>query len=279
MIQSEPIHSLDDDEVLLIEEDAGLAAPANGAEKPWKVLIVDDDADVHNATELALSGLMVEGRPLLLLHAFSGAQAREIVEATEDLAVILLDVVMEAEDAGLRLVVHVRDVLRRSALRIILRTGQPGYAPELDTIRNYDINDYKTKSELTRVRLFTSLTSAVRSYRQMRSHEEMRRGLETVVQASTALTKLHGMQLFAQGVISQLSALLNVEPDGLICAQAGLEEGSEPARVIAASGQFSHLIQQPLSELNLPAVQQALQQCLNERSSRYEAPPRHGRLC
>lgn len=272
MIQSEPIHSLDDDEVLLIEEDLGLAAPAIGAEKPWKVLIVDDDADVHNATDLALSGLLVEGRPLLLLHAFSGAQAREIVEVNEDLAVILLDVVMEAEDAGLRLVVHVRDVLRRSALRIILRTGQPGYAPELDTIRNYDINDYKTKSELTRVRLFTSLTSAVRAYRQMRSHEEMRRGLETVVQASTALTKLHGMQLFAQGVIGQLCALLNVESDGLICAQAGLEEGSEPARVIAASGQFSHLIQQPLSELNLPAVQQALQQCLNERSSRYEAP-------
>lgn len=272
MKESDAVCPLDDEDTLLIEDDREAEAHPSAAANPWKVLVVDDDADVHHATELALRGLLVEGRPLLLLHAFSGAQARELVAATEDLAVILLDVVMEAEDAGLRLVVHVREVLKRSALRIILRTGQPGYAPEMDTIRNYDINDYKTKSELTRVRLFTSLTSAVRAYQQMRAHEEMRRGLEAVVQASTSLTKLHGMQLFAQGVVAQLCALLNVEPEGLICAQAGIEKSGEPARVIAASGQFSHMMQQPLSELALPEVSQALQQCLNERRGRYEPP-------
>ena len=262
---------MDDDDLILIDEDDAPGSPDVGdVMQAWRVLVVDDDQDVHRATELALRGLQVEGRPLSLVHAYSAAEARAAVEAVPDLAVILLDVVMETEDAGLQLVRHVRQDLQREAVRIILRTGQPGYAPELDTIRHYDINDYKTKSELTRVRLFTSLTTAVRSYRQMRAHEEIRRGFEMVIQASTELTKMHGMQMFAQGVVSQLCALLNVEPAGLICAQDGLHAEDEPARVIAAAGRFSHLIHRPLDELELPTVQEALANCLAQRRSSFE---------
>lgn len=130
------------------------------------MLVVDDDDDVHLATELALRGVSIEGRLLTLLHARSAAQAFDIVAARPDVAVVLLDVVMERPDAGLQLVRRVRGELQRAALRIILRTGQPGYAPEIQTVRDFDINDYCTKSELTAVRLFTSLTTAIRSYRQ-----------------------------------------------------------------------------------------------------------------
>lgn len=261
---------MDDDDLILIEDDVLPTPEAVPTGAGWRVLVVDDDEDVHRATELALRGLLVEGRPLRLQHAHSAAEARAIVAADPDVAVMLLDVVMETEDAGLQLVRHVREDLKCEAMRIILRTGQPGYAPELDTIRSYDINDYKTKSELTRVRLFTSLTTAVRAYRQMRAHEEIRRGFEMVIQASTELTKIHGMQMFAQGVVSQLCALLNVEPTGLICAQDGLSGESEPARIIAAAGRFSHLIQRPLRELDLPSVQEALSTCLAQHRSSFE---------
>ncbi|HAY11277.1 MAG TPA: response regulator receiver protein, partial [Thauera sp.] len=94
---------------------------------------------------------------------------------------ILLDVVMESEHAGLHLVRRIRQELDNSETRIILRTGQPGQAPEIDTIRRYDINDYKTKSELTRTKLFTSLTAAIRSYAQLCQLDESRRGLEQIV--------------------------------------------------------------------------------------------------
>lgn len=266
---SSPTTRDDDDFVPFVEDDADDPS-ATSAMPPWQVLIVDDDADVHRATEMALRDLSIEGRPLQLLHAYSRQEAMDVVAQHEDLAVILLDVVMESDDAGLRLVHDVRDTLKRESLRIILRTGQPGYAPELDTIRHYDINDYRTKSELTRVRLFTSLTVAVRVYRQMRAHEQTRRGLEMVVRASTDLSKLHGMHLFAQGVVSQLCALLGIEPEGLICAQAGLQGQGEPARVIAAAGRYGDLIQRPLDELGLPRVQAALHRCLNERHSHFD---------
>ena len=205
-----------DDELIAIDEDTSPSPAETEAPEPWKVLIVDDDDDVHRATELALRGMLVEDRPVRLLHAHSGEAALQQVAQHEDLAVMLLDVVMESDSAGLQVVREVREGLKRSALRIILRTGQPGYAPELETVRNYDINDYKTKSELTRVRLFTSLTASIRVYRQMRTHERMRQGLESIVRASTELTKLHGMQRFAEGVVDQLCALLGVRTEGLV---------------------------------------------------------------
>jgi len=260
----------DDDDLLELLDDDGPAGDGAATGPAWQVLIVDDDDDVHHATQLALRDLSIEGRPIALLHAHSGQEARTMIEANDDLAVVLLDVVMESPDAGLQLVREVRQVLHREAVRIILRTGQPGYAPELDTIRHYDINDYRTKSELTRVRLFTSLTVAVRVYRQMRAHEQTRRGLEMVVKASTELSKLHGMQLFAQGVVNQLCALLGIRPEGLICAQAGLQQAGDPARVIAAAGRFGDLIQRPLHELGLPRVQALLERCLDERRSVFD---------
>ena len=103
---------------------------------------------------------------------------------TEDVAVVLLDVVMESGDAGLKLVRAIREELGRADTRIILRTGQPGYAPELEVIREYDINDYKTKSELTRTRLLTTLTTAIRSYEQIRTVRESERGMDRIVRSA-----------------------------------------------------------------------------------------------
>ena len=153
----------DDDFLTLIAEDE----PSHDHEgvRHWRILIVDDD--VHQATEFALTNTPILDRPLMFLHAYSSVEAIDLLKREHDIAVILLDVVMESEDAGLRLVKIIRQDLNLRESRIILRTGQPGYAPEMDAIRDYDINDYKTKSELSRNRLYTTLTAAIRSYDQI----------------------------------------------------------------------------------------------------------------
>ena len=156
------------------------------AAEPWLVLIVDDDEDVHLATELALRGVSIEGRDLAFKHSYSAADAMQTLAAELDISTVILDVVMETPDAGLRLAHQIRHDLGREAVRIILRTGQPGYAPEVQTVRDFDINDYCTKSELTGVRLFTMLTTAIRTYRQfmdiMRQRDELARLNETLLQ-------------------------------------------------------------------------------------------------
>src|SRR5690606_31794420 len=141
---------------LVFADEADLATPAL-ARATWRILVVDDDADVHSTTTFALENVEMQGRPLEFLHAYSAREARAILERQPDIAVILLDVVMERPDAGLQLVRQIREELGMIEVRIILRTGQPGYAPEIEAIRGYDINDYRTKSELTRTRLYTAV--------------------------------------------------------------------------------------------------------------------------
>lgn len=177
------------DRPVVLLDDSPEPASTAGTEY-WRVLIVDDEPDVHTATEFAMRDLVVEGRPLALLHAHSASEALALVAADADIAVVLLDVVMETADAGLQLVRRIRNELGRTALRIILRTGQPGYAPELETLRSFDINDYRTKEELTRERLFGSLTAAIRSYKlideTMRQRDELQRLNESLVKARAA---------------------------------------------------------------------------------------------
>ncbi|MGL5270842.1 MAG: response regulator, partial [Selenomonadaceae bacterium] len=111
----------------------------------WRILIVDDEEQVHVVTRLVLQGFTFEGKGIELISAFSAAEARQILAQTEDIALVLLDVVMERDDAGLQLVRYIRETLGNKMIRIILRTGQPGAAPEANVIVDYDINDYREK--------------------------------------------------------------------------------------------------------------------------------------
>ncbi len=160
-----------DDLIEVIEDET---APSEQVAQPqWIVLVVDDDPDVHAATRFGLAGCKVDGRPLIILSAHSAAEGRDVLAANPDVAVLLLDVVMEEQDAGLKFVEWMRgEGYERQ--RVILRTGQPGYAPELDVIRNYDINDYKSKGELTQTRLITAITTAIRTYSQFRLIDDQR---------------------------------------------------------------------------------------------------------
>jgi len=238
----------------------------------WQVLVVDDDPEVHHATRLALSSLSVFDRRLQLLYAHSALEARHVIESEPDIAVILLDVVMETADAGLRLVKVIREELGRQAVRIILRTGQPGYAPEVEVIRDYDINDYRNKSDLTLTHLFTALTSAIRSSQQIRSLEANRQGLAMIIRSSATLLATHGLQEFAEGVLIQISALLGVPPEGILCAEALYLEDSDShdsATILAAAGMFRSWQSQPFSHLPEGEARQTIQRAFNERQTIY----------
>ena len=205
-----------EDDLVFVDETP--AAPAAGAHGAWRVLIVDDDADVHSTTTFALGSLEMHGRPLEFLHAYSRAEAERLLASEREIAVVLLDVVMEQVDAGLQLVRHIRDTLGLHDLRIVLRTGQPGYAPEMDAIRGYDINDYRTKSELTRTKLYTCVAAAIRAYQQIRALDDSREGLAQVVRANAELMALHSISEMTQGILREAALLLGQPADGLLCA-------------------------------------------------------------
>jgi adenylate cyclase len=185
--------------------DRGVAtSPGAAAPDPWLVLVVDDDRSVHEVTSLALEGFQFEGRALHVLNAYSGAEAREVMRGRPDVALILLDVVMESTTAGLDLIDFVRNNLGNHSVRIVLRTGQPGQVPERRVIVTYDISDFKTKVELTAGKLFTSVVSSLRTYRHIHDLAVHQRLAEATARALQRFFPRQYLELLGRASITDL---------------------------------------------------------------------------
>lgn len=167
----ESLFFADEDEALIFAGEEPSTATSGLA--GWPVMIVDDEPEIHNITVLSLAEFSFQGKPLTFLNAYSGQQARQLIQAHPDIALILLDVVMETDDAGLRVVRYIREDLDNRKVRIVLRTGQPGQAPEEKVIVDYDINDYKAKTELTTQKLFTTVVTALRAFHHLTTIEQL----------------------------------------------------------------------------------------------------------
>ncbi len=255
-----------DDEFLFSREEAEVP---NRTEGVWRVLVVDDEPDVHQSTMLALRNVQILNRSLEVLHASCYDEALAILTHEHDLAVILLDVVMDTEDAGLRLVRAIREDLRLTALRIVLRTGQPGYAPELQVIRDYDINDYRNKSELTRHKLVTCLTTAIRSYLQIRTLNQSHNRLETIINQTPTLFAIQHLDSFADKALSLLATQLDSAPAGLLFL---LRDASGDWQVISGTGTLATCKPMALSNLDLPDLSIALRVCKQAHRSLFGEP-------
>ncbi|PXF31576.1 hypothetical protein WH50_09075 [Pokkaliibacter plantistimulans] len=224
--------------------------------QPWYVLIVDDEAEVHRITRLALQDFQFDGRGLNFISAYTGTEARLLLNNRhQEIAVALLDVVMESDDAGLTLVDFIRNDLDNQHMRLVLRTGQPGQAPEHRVIVNYDINDYKAKTELTAQKLSTLMHTSLRGYRDIMTIEANRRGLTQVIQASADIFQRQSLIPLLDGVIEQLIALVKMDK-GLLLERrrhfAARTEGLD-LQVLVASDGYNHLSGMSTDDILAPA--------------------------
>lgn len=196
---------------------------------PWKVLIVDDEEDIHTITKMALKRFTMDDRGIQFLHAYSGEEGKKVLTDESDIALVFLDVVMETDDAGLLLAKTLREELGNSFTRIVLRTGQPGQAPEEKVIVDYDINDYKEKTELNRTKLFTTVFTALRAYRdiikieQARTYQESyRAGLERVISSTSNVLEKRTLPQFFSGLLQQVVSLLNSDQPSALLQVSGI---------------------------------------------------------
>lgn len=207
---------------------------------PWKILIVDDEQDVHLVTKMVLAGLEFNGRGVEFIHAYSAFEAQERIIDHADVAVAIVDVVMEQDDSGLQLVKWLRSDYGNRHLRIILRTGQPGMAPEDNIIEHYEINDYKAKSELSSQKLKTSIIAALRSYRDIVTIERTREGLQMMLDASAHFYTKDSINQFTQGLMHQIIALLQLDENPRYLHQGGVFVFSQPDyQILSSYGIFS----------------------------------------
>lgn len=220
-----------DPDLILEDDDPAEDSPAAPEPAPWRILIVDDDVDVHVVTKFALSSANFQGRRLSFLHAYSGKEALAILRDTPDIAMMLLDVIMETDDAGLRVARQVREEQHNDLVRIVLRTGQPGQAFEHGVIVDYDINDYWCKADLTTRKLFTTVISSLRAYAALAAAKAARDGL------SEELARARNVQ----AALNPLALILTLDRDGVVtdanerlCAVFGATRDAVVGRTAAA---------------------------------------------
>ena len=235
--------------------------PADPSE--LKVLTVDDDPVFRRSMAFALEGYRFQDHDITLLQAGSAAQARALLVAHPDIALLLLDVVMEDNDDGLLLVRHVREVMGRRDIRIVLLTGQPGMAPMRDVMRNLDVNEYWHKTELGSDRLEAILNANLRSHQFIREALHTRRQLEQLLAAVDGASHVPDLTSLSQRLLVDVARLLGMPSEGLVVMWPA---HTTAALVIGATGRFAELQGRPLDELNDPAQVLRIEQTLTSHT-------------
>lgn len=234
----------------------------------WKILIVDDEKDVHTVTQTVLSDFSFKDKELKFFNAYNEQEALKIMKEEDNIALVLLDVVMERDNSGLRVAKNIREELENHLVRIVLRTGQPGSAPEESVIVDYDINDYKEKTDLTSKKLFTTIVTALRGYHDMRSLQKSKEGLKLVLESSYELCKLHSLEKFTQGILTQMLAIMNFNSDSMYLQTEGFtaQKTNGNFTLLAATGKYEEYDKKQELE---PQIIEALKEAIETKKSLY----------
>ena len=238
--------SSNNDDLVFAEE----ATDAHPIHEPWKLLIADDDEQIHQVTKLALQGFTLDERPIQFLDAYTGREAIGALVENPDVALVLMDVVMESEHTGLDAVDVIRKNLRNELVRIILRTGQPGQAPEREVVMRYDINDYREKTELTAKKLFTVVYTGLQLYHELAQAKKARSDLQRIVDASSTVLLRRFPQRLAKGALQILLSILGVDQarsPPAYGAFMSLNLESRRPDVIVGIGRYEQLTDKPLN--------------------------------
>ncbi|MBF0293649.1 MAG: DUF3369 domain-containing protein [Magnetococcales bacterium] len=254
---------------LIFAEDSAGDQVAEREPDPWKLMIIDDDRDVHALSRLVLRNFRFEGRTLRFIEGYSGSDAQRLIQEHPDTAVLLLDVVMETDQAGLDVVRFIRETLGNRLVRIILRTGQPGFAPQQQVIMDYDINDYKEKIDLTDLRLVTAVITSLRSFRDLMIIEHSRQGLRKIIHATGSLFEVRSIKTLATGVLTQLVSILGLDESALYAQASGFAVNGESGlmRLYAGTGRFAACEGLPLEEAVDQEVLGQVRQALEREES------------
>lgn len=236
---------------LFLSNAKGAESPGTAAKKrskPYKVVVADDDEEVHQVTEMIFKGFTFEGDSLEIINTYTAADTIEVFRNQSDIAILFLDVVMEKDYSGLDVIKVIRNELENDSVRIILRTGQPGEAPEEEVVRDYDLNDYRLKTELTANRLKTTLYSALRSYRDIKILQKHKSGLEKIIKTTSNLFENNTLRDFTTSMLEELSNFQLESPEMLYVHETpegivSIEDSNRNRNlIVAATGKFEHMI-------------------------------------
>lgn len=219
------------------EEDKAITSTK--PQKKWRILVVDDDNSVHQVTKLVLADAEIENRQLDIVSVYSMDEAKKKLLQDDDFCMAFVDVVMETDHAGLELVQWIREELKNQAIRLVLRTGQAGSAPEAKVIRDFDINDYKDKTDFTSKKMITTVYASIRAYRDIMIIQRSLDAFKKLIEATHALLKINQLKSFGSAALEHLLALMDVESSALYIARTEVDfDHQATSLIIACTGKY-----------------------------------------
>lgn len=251
-----------DSELAFLEQEEAAATAVDGA---WKLLVVDTDPQVHENVRQALADYRFDNGRVEILSAGSAGDARALLGEHADIAVVLLEAVLETDTAGLELIPYIRQELANPYTRVIVCTAHPDRVPEDKVVEAYDVNDYRTRAHFTADRLRTSLTMAVRTYASLLALATSRKELARVAVATAGLLDIRTPDRLFEKLLPRLISLLGIGADAMVCTQGDILPHSSKIWIRAGIGRFAHLHGVDLATLDEPKVVAALDR-LGERS-------------
>jgi response regulator RpfG family c-di-GMP phosphodiesterase len=209
------------------------------SQKKWRILVVDDDDSVHQVTKLVLTDAEIENRQLEIVSVYSMEEAKTMLLEDNDFCMAFVDVVMETDHAGLELVQWIREELKNQSIRLVLRTGQAGSAPEARVIKDYDINDYKEKTDFTSNKMITTVYASIRAYRDIMTIQRSLDAFKKLIEATHDLLKKDQLKSFGSAALSHLLALMNVDSSALYIARTQIDfDLQSSSLIIACTGKY-----------------------------------------
>ena len=219
------------------EEDKTLTVAKS--HKKWRILVVDDDDSVHQVTKLVLTDAEIENRQLEIISVYSMEEAKKKLLKDKDFCMAFVDVVMETDHAGLELVQWIREELKNQAIRLVLRTGQAGSAPEARVIKDYDINDYKEKTDFTSNKMITTVYASIRAYRDIMTIQRSLDAFKKLIEATHDLLKKDQLKSFGSAALNHLLSLMNVDSSALYIARTQVDfDLHSSSLIIACTGKY-----------------------------------------
>lgn len=230
----------------------------------WKILSVEDDPTFQATICHSLKGCQHDGRPVTVLTASSAQEAAEILSTNDSIALILLDVVMESDDAGLRLVKSVRDVLGDNCMRIVLLTGEPGMAPHTKVMAEYDIDEYWNKSDITQEKLIGVVHSNLRTWDFMNELRRARTGLQLILDASRSIYSKRSLTEFSHGVLKSIADIIGVTRGGIVCGVLLPAIAPIHAEIIASTGLYADQYKEPFTGAEFERFREGIEHAVSE---------------
>jgi len=252
---------------MIFSDEPSLPSSKEPLVEPWHILIVDDEPSVHDVTRLTLNRLELFGHGIKLHSAFSAGEARTLLGSDTPFCVAFIDVVMETPHAGLELVEWIRNDSKNNAIRLILRTGQAGMAPESEVIRNYDINDYKSKTDLTAQGMATCVFNAVRGYKDITTIGNQLTAFRQLIDTSASLLKVDVLDDMANLALQGLLSILQLDSSALYLARRQESLFVEPVDTVISCGSAAqHRVDTGLEALP-DAIRERIEQTFSDKST------------